>query len=47
MIFDINDLRTEYEKLLELVKEQQQIDEQWNEAIRKFYQLKLEDYEKE
>ena len=47
MIFDINDLRTEYEKLLELVKEQQQIDEQWNEAIRKFYQQKLEDYEKE
>ena len=47
MIFDINDLRTEYEKLLELVKEQQQIDAQWNEAIRKFYQQKLEDYEKE
>ena len=47
MIFDINDLRTEYEKLLELVKEQQQIDEQWNEAIRKFYQQKLEDYENE
>lgn len=47
MIFDINDLRTEYEKLLELVKEQQQIDEQWNEAITKFYQQKLEDYEKE
>ncbi len=47
MIFDINDLRTEYEKLLELVKEQQQIDEQWNEAINRFYQQKLEDYEKE
>lgn len=47
MIFDINDLRTEYEKLLELVNEQQRIDKEWNEAIRKFYQQKLEDYEKE
>ena len=47
MIFDINDLRTEYEKLLELVKEQQQIDKEWNEAITNFYKKKLEDYEKE
>ena len=43
----INNIKTECEKLLELVKEQQQIDEQWNEAINKFYQQKLEDYEKE
>ncbi|QDP58193.1 MAG: hypothetical protein Unbinned2365contig1001_25 [Prokaryotic dsDNA virus sp.] len=41
----INNIKTECEKLLELVKEQQQIDEQWNEAINKFYQQKLEDYE--
>ena len=27
--------------------EQQRIDKEWNEAIRKFYQQKLEDYEKE
>ena len=43
----INDIKTEYEKLLELVREKQQIEEQWNEAITKFYQQKLEDYEKE
>tara|TARA_R100001440_G_C2511864_1_gene117964 strand:- start:72 stop:215 length:144 start_codon:yes stop_codon:yes gene_type:complete len=47
MIQDINDLKTECEKLLELIKEQKQIDEQWNEAINRFYQQKLEDYEKE
>ena len=43
----INDIKTECEKLLELLNEQQQIDEQWNEAINRFYQQKLEDYEKE
>ena len=43
----INNIKTEYERLLELLNEQQQIDEQWNEAINKFYQQKLEDYEKE
>tara|TARA_Y100001937_G_scaffold82898_1_gene112195 strand:+ start:423 stop:557 length:135 start_codon:yes stop_codon:yes gene_type:complete len=43
----INNIKTECEKLLELLNEQQQIDEQWNEAINKFYQQKLEDYEKE
>ena len=43
----INNIKTEYEKLLELFNEQQQIDEQWNEAINRFYQQKLEDYEKE
>jgi len=47
MIQDINNIKTECEKLLELLNEQQQIDEQWNEAINKFYQQKLEDYEKE
>ncbi len=41
----INNIKTEYERLLELLNEQQQIDEQWNEAINKFYQQKLEDYE--
>ena len=41
----INNIKTECEKLLELLNEQQQIDEQWNEAINKFYQQKLEDYE--
>ena len=43
----INNIKTEYERLLELLNEQQQIDEQWNEAINRFYQQKLEDYEKE
>ena len=43
----IDNIKTEYEKLLELLNEQQQIDKQWNEAITKFYQQKLEDYEKE
>ena len=43
----INNIKTEYERLLELLNEQQRIDEQWNEAITKFYQQKLEDYEKE
>ena len=43
----INDIKMEYEKLLELVREKQQIEEQWNKAITKFYQQKLEDYEKE
>jgi len=43
----INNIKTECEKLLELLNEQQQIDEQWNEAINRFYQQKLEDYEKE
>ena len=41
----INNIKTEYERLLELLNEQQQIDEQLNEAINKFYQQKLEDYE--
>ena len=43
----INTIKTECERLLELLNEQQQIDEQWNEAINRFYQQKLEDYEKE
>ena len=43
----INNIKTECERLLELLNEQQQIDEQWNEAINRFYQQKLEDYEKE
>ena len=43
----INNIKTECEKLLELLNEQQQIDQQWNEAINRFYQQKLEDYEKE
>ena len=43
----INNIKTEYERLLELLNEQQRIDEQWNEAINRFYQQKLQDYEKE
>lgn len=43
----INDIKTEYEKLLQLVHEKTEIERQWNEAITKFYQQKLEDYEKE
>ncbi len=43
----IDNIKTEYERLLELLNEQQRIDKEWNEAIRKFYQQKLEDYEKE
>ena len=43
----INNKKTEYERLLELLNEQQRIDEQWNEAINRFYQQKLQDYEKE
>lgn len=43
----INDIKMEYEKLLELVREKQQVEEQWNEAITRFYKQKLEDYEKE
>lgn len=43
----IDNIKTEYERLLELLNEQQRIDKQWNEAINKFYQQKLEDYEKE
>ena len=43
----INNIKTEYERLLELLNEQQRIDKEWNEEIRKFYQQKLEDYEKE
>ena len=43
----INNIKTEYEKLLDLLNEQQRIDKEWNEAINRFYQQKLEDYEKE
>ena len=43
----INNIKMEYEKLLELVREKQQVEEQWNKAITRFYKQKLEDYEKE
>ena len=30
----IDNIKTEYERLLELLNEQQRIDKEWNEAIR-------------
>jgi|TARA_B100001939_G_scaffold347180_1_gene367992 general stress protein 26 len=43
----IQEIKSEYQKLLELVKEKELIEKQWNEAIKKFYESKINENEKE
>ena len=43
----IQEIKSEYQKLLELVKEKEEIEKQWNEAIKKFYESKIKENEKE
>jgi len=43
----IQEIKSEYQKLLELIKEKELIEKQWNEAIKKFYESKIKENEKE
>ena len=43
----IQEIKSEYQKLLELVKEKEEIEKQWNEAVKKFYESKIKENEKE
>ena len=43
----IQEIKSEYQKLLKLIEEKEQIEKQWNQAIKKFYESKIKENEKE
>ena len=43
----IQKIKSDHQKLLDLIKENQEIEKQWNETIKKFYESKIKENEKE
>ena len=41
----INDIKNEYQKLLEMIREKNEIEKQFNEKIEKFFKSKINEHE--
>ena len=42
----IKEIKSQYENLLKLIKDKEETERQFNEAIRKFYESKIKEHEK-